>query len=656
MVRNIPFLPRDNFSPRDQWSSNDRYMNASPLNTHHFSAVPGARPSVPVQAVETALREQCGIQIKDFALIATLEDGTTHTFTSEKLMRQEKFLFNDGFKDMFFRQTNGHYGAFPAQMNYNNFEDPNLLSRRQSTSTDSSSSGHPIRCQRNRVRQDLIQEDSDEDSTATPNKGRNKRLRGSQDEDEDKVQLLTSRVRNLRIGDTEEVTKFLESRFRDLQQAACKIIAKAFVKVVEPKKQTNHPYTGGAERAPKWWPPLPSPNRTGGVKHREPDHLLKPERIALLIHILRIGRNPGLEKENVTIKELQAKTKEAMLSWFGDKPENRAKQKFLDEIFKVARAEERYRNGEIDGSTLIPVMHGADQCVPEASEDECDDAVKEEEDNFQTMTPQSQICTPDSSVVSPTSTQSHSSIHRPMSSNNVSEFGTYREIPVRAFHNAPTHPGMLPRPDDQSPYENCSLNMGVQSFLPPRMTDLQQPQHNHGLPHQGTLRRPTWNPSNSFPANNPSNLFAEWPGNNMMRASSVQQYTSYPAVAPTPLASNGPLLPLPNSSSVPSLLPPMVNHIAQQTGGGGGGGGFHDPAGTMHFRPDQNNVNTATHHGMGAASHNSLRKGSLSNPHHQYHHSQQQQQPAYMNDFLHDYSGHADEVMKNENIGNGGGG
>lgn len=71
------------------------------------------------------------------------------------------------------------------------------------------------------------------------------------------------------------------------------------------------------------------------------------ERIALLIHILRIGRNPGLEKENVTIKELQAKTKEAMLSWFGDKPENRAKQKFLDEIFKVARAEERYRNGEI---------------------------------------------------------------------------------------------------------------------------------------------------------------------------------------------------------------------------------------------------------------------------------------------------------------------
>lgn len=100
----------------------------------------------------------------------------------------------------------------------------------------------------------------------------------------------------------------------------------------------------------------------------------------------------------------------------------------------------------------------------------------------------------------------------------------------------------------------------------------------------------------------------------------------------------------------------MVNHIAQQTGGGGGGGGFHDPAGTMHFRPDQNNVNAATHHGMGATSHDSLRTGSLSNPHHQYHHPQQQQQSAYMNDFLHDYSGHADEVMKNENIGNGGGG
>lgn len=83
------------------------------------------------------------------------------------------------------------------------------------------------------------------------------------------------RYRNLRISDTAEVTKFFEGRFREMQQASCKIIAKAFVKVVEPKKQTNHPYTGGAKRAPEWWPPLPTDNNLG-VKHKEPDHLLKP--------------------------------------------------------------------------------------------------------------------------------------------------------------------------------------------------------------------------------------------------------------------------------------------------------------------------------------------------------------------------------------------
>lgn len=51
--------------------------------------------------------------------------------------------------------------------------------------------------------------------------------------------------------------------------------------------------------------------------------------------------------EHVQIKELQAKTKEALLSWVGEKPANKAKMKYLDEIFKVAKAEERMCRGEI---------------------------------------------------------------------------------------------------------------------------------------------------------------------------------------------------------------------------------------------------------------------------------------------------------------------
>lgn len=148
--------------------------------------------------------------------------------------------------------------------------------RRQSGSTDSSQGG---RRRRNKYREESIKEDSEDEDTIRPSRSGRKRHRGAQDDEDDNKpppMAQSVRYRNLVIGDTAEVTKFFEGRFRDMQQASCKIIAKAFIKVVEPKKQTNHPYTGGAERAPEWWPPLPTENKTGGVKHREPDHLLKP--------------------------------------------------------------------------------------------------------------------------------------------------------------------------------------------------------------------------------------------------------------------------------------------------------------------------------------------------------------------------------------------
>jgi hypothetical protein len=78
----------------------------------------------------------------------------------------------------------------------------------------------------------------------------------------------SSQTRQLVIGDTQKVAQLYSDRFKDLQQNACKSVAKAFVKVMEPKKQTNHPYTKKDESAPKWWP-------LASVEHREPDHLLK---------------------------------------------------------------------------------------------------------------------------------------------------------------------------------------------------------------------------------------------------------------------------------------------------------------------------------------------------------------------------------------------
>jgi hypothetical protein len=83
------------------------------------------------------------------------------------------------------------------------------------------------------------------------------------------------------VGDETQMRKYYERAFEAFQQSNCRVIAKAFVKFVEPRKQVKHPYNGrlpalgaqGGSRVdpeltkPKWWP--------AGVTHKEPDHLLK---------------------------------------------------------------------------------------------------------------------------------------------------------------------------------------------------------------------------------------------------------------------------------------------------------------------------------------------------------------------------------------------
>ena len=72
----------------------------------------------------------------------------------------------------------------------------------------------------------------------------------------------------LLISDVGAVTTFFETRFRQMQQLTCKVVAKAWIKVIEPKKQSNFPYNRGEESKPSWWP--------AGARHKEPDHLMKP--------------------------------------------------------------------------------------------------------------------------------------------------------------------------------------------------------------------------------------------------------------------------------------------------------------------------------------------------------------------------------------------
>lgn len=72
------------------------------------------------------------------------------------------------------------------------------------------------------------------------------------------------------------------ARFEHLGQSVCANVLKAWIKVVEPKKQTKFPYKdkkGNEGRSPPWWPV--------GMRHIEPDHLHKDERPRLLASIIQ---------------------------------------------------------------------------------------------------------------------------------------------------------------------------------------------------------------------------------------------------------------------------------------------------------------------------------------------------------------------------------
>ncbi|ENH70668.1 hypothetical protein FOC1_g10012602 [Fusarium oxysporum f. sp. cubense race 1] len=165
--------------------------------------------------------------------------------------------------------------------------------------------------------------------------------------------------------------------------------AKAWVKAVEPKKQSTHPYTGSDEKAPDWWPKPWGPTKEDKVRHKEPDHLYKRERVHLLNHILRMivepnkTQHPDIQKLNLNVKKLEEITIEALSGFFADKdnPANAKKRPFLNEIFKVAKQQERYKDGMIDGTTEVFVMADDKMLDSYASGNDDDGPVPKEEDD-----------------------------------------------------------------------------------------------------------------------------------------------------------------------------------------------------------------------------------------------------------------------------------
>ncbi|KAF3923740.1 hypothetical protein ABW20_dc0108212 [Dactylellina cionopaga] len=151
-------------------------------------------------------------------------------------------------------------------------------------------------------------------------------IRGKDSEDRRELEDTEEEMEmvELCIGDEVAVNKYLWHKFVQIQQLDCKVIAKAWVKVIEPKKQAHSPYNGGDATRPWWWPP--------DAPHREPDHLLKNARIQVLMTCIR--------DRLVPISHLRAAT--------DDTPLRQSQKDLLHEMYDVMELEQRLKEGTLD--------------------------------------------------------------------------------------------------------------------------------------------------------------------------------------------------------------------------------------------------------------------------------------------------------------------
>ncbi|KAH6681593.1 hypothetical protein B0J14DRAFT_218265 [Halenospora varia] len=424
--------PRDNnWTPRIEIPQESRYSTALGYNAP--------------QPVGTALNDGAKLEAEEWVLMVFNKRGEFKDYSSPNLDSQR--IITDRVRREFEKEVrrvrhDGEYpnSAYPHTQEgmYSEFEDSGF--RKQSSSGGESSSRS-----RNARRRRTRSEDSDEVAG-----GKRKRT------EIDTPVTAQHESEPLRIGDSREVEKFYTVRFKDMQQASCKVMGKAFVKLMEPKKQTHHPYTKGVKAAPPWWPNTSGEN---SVRHREPDHLLKPERIQLLVHILKLIVEPvdrqhaSVRKLGLNVKKLKAVTMEAMSIWFNDKdhPENRNKRRFLKEIFKVAETEERFKAGEIDASFTVYVMCG-DRASGNDSEDE-GDALGDDDEEEGIQIPNNVASTPES-LVSPTMLAQQSQFEP-----QTHEFLQHRNRPTLVSHQSAPATNF-----DHPPYVDPAFRQSRNSF------------------------------------------------------------------------------------------------------------------------------------------------------------------------------------------------
>ncbi|KAH7361004.1 hypothetical protein BKA65DRAFT_196693 [Rhexocercosporidium sp. MPI-PUGE-AT-0058] len=396
-----PLQPGGFYPPRENnYSRNERntLLDTSQERLPLITAV--QRP--PDKTIESALRDYVAIpNLKRWALIVQTDEPEPRTFTSQTLRPYRDRFFTDQFRQSFMSSAlradgNEAYQSSSYTQDPGGYSEFDSDVRKYSTGSEIGRSHH----------RKSRSEESEGDGSVNAKRRRKGYTGQFREKSNDDIPVAQSTQKHeLIIGDDDQVEAFYYVRFKDMQQSACKVMGKAFVKLVEPKKQTHHPYTKGDGGAPLWWPNTKGEN---SVRHKEPDHLYKPERIRLLVHILKMivepveKQCPTVQKLKLNVKTLEAVTMEAMSNWFADKEhtENEQKRPFLKEIFKVAKFQERYKNGEIDVTTVIPVRYGDTVGIDDDSEGDNETYTKYEQDD-DAANNSIHMPTPPESLVSP---------------------------------------------------------------------------------------------------------------------------------------------------------------------------------------------------------------------------------------------------------------
>ncbi|KAJ4409682.1 hypothetical protein N0V82_009439 [Gnomoniopsis sp. IMI 355080] len=334
----------------------------------------------------TMMKEYCNISLQHFVMAGIDKDGKLVTFTGPREtvnpMVLKQYVDLEGYYNWY---NTGSMIPTPSPSSYEDGYFGHGDPGRQISSTYGGRRPYDRRRMQSAY-------DFDDESTFRTRKRARGTMGGRREDAGPAVQVVVAK-KGLRIGNHDDVWKFYEQRFKSIQQTACKTIAKAWIKLIAPKKQSNHPYTGQEAKAPDWWPKPTGSTKEERVRHKEPDHLHKPERIWLLNHILALITTPNrlqhrdLQKLNINVAKLEDATWDALSGFFADieTPNNMKKKPYLKEIFRVAKYQERYKNGEIDADTEVMVT--ADDKIPdEPEDDDQDEGPHDNDDNQPTPT------------------------------------------------------------------------------------------------------------------------------------------------------------------------------------------------------------------------------------------------------------------------------